>query len=422
MSKPVLKSSGQQLADAISASEPANATAPSGANSGAPAPSGASQSIATPPGNGGDAALNSASGSVDSDSSPSTLASQSSPSAGPASTPFVSELAELGFADVADEQEGQRRLLESYRQAEEQRARLAEQMRELQPWVQYGRQYYDQMSDPAFQQLMAQRQGPAAPQPAPPAERPWYIAPEYDAETVARYRQASVGADGQVVYDWKPNTPAEVRKQYEAYQQHTELVSDRLVRDPYGAVGEIAASAVLPVVQQMLDRYFAERVDAVRQQEQLQSSAQRLIEQNAEWLYERDPRTNGPMQRYDAATGQPYVSFSPEGQRFYGYLQEANRIGISSPEQRWEYAAMKRQLEQSQPSQPESQQPPPPSAPAPTRDARTADYLKRAAKAQTPAPNRGGASTDSAGNARGGRRGSPGHDLIEEMRRSGIAV
>ena len=422
MSKPAAKSSGQQLAEAIGANDSINTSEHSSANGRDPAHISAPVSAETPPEKNALTEAVAVTGNGDGGSLPS---SPSSPSTAATSKPFVSELAELGFADVSDEQEGQRRLLESYRQAEEQRAQLAERMRELQPWVQYGQQYYEQMSDPAFQQLMAQRQGPAAPQTAPPAERPWYIAPEYDAETVARYRQASVGADGQVVYDWKPNTPAEVRKQYESYQQHTELVSDRLVRDPYGAVSEIATTAVLPVVQQMLDRYFAERVDAVRQQEQLQSSAQRLIEQNAEWLYERDPRTNGPMQRYDAATGQQYVSFSPEGQRFYGYLQEANRIGISSPEQRWEYAAMKRQLEQSQPSQAGLQQPTQPqqpSAPAPTRDARTADYLKRAAKAQSPAPNRGGASTDSAGNARGGRRGSPGHDLIEEMRRSGIAV
>ena len=419
MSKTPVKSSGQQLAEAISATDNQNTGDHSSANGRDPAHISAPMSAEPPPER--NAVVDAAATTGDSGGgSPSNAPSQPTPSV--AAKPFVSELAELGFADVSDEQEGQRRLLESYRQAEEQRAQLAEQMQQLQPWVQYGRQYYEQMADPAFQQLMAQRQGPAAPQNAPPAERPWYMAPEYDAELVARYRQATVGADGQVAYDWKPNTPAEVRRQYEAYQQHTELVSDRLVRDPYGAVSEIATTAVLPVVQQMLDRYFAERVDAVRQQEQLQSSAQRLIEQNAEWLYERDPRTNGPLKRYDAATGQQYLSFSPDGERFYGYLQEANRIGITSPEQRWEYAAMKRQIEQAQQPQADSQHLPPPSAPAPTRDARTADYLKRAAKAQTPAPNRGGASTDSAGNARGGRRGSPGHDFIEELRRSGIAV
>ena len=334
---------------------------------------------------------------------------------------FVSELAELGFTDVADEQEGQRRLLESYRLAQQQQQQLAEQMQQLAPWVQYGRQYYEQLGDPSFQQYMAQRQTPAAQQPQQPGERPWYMAPQYDAELVARYRQATVGQDGQIAYDWKPNTPPEVRRQYEQYQQHTELVSDRLVRDPYNAIGEIAQAALLPQIQQMLDSYFAERVDRVRQQEQITQTAQGLIESNADWLYERDPRTNRPLETFDPTTGRSSLSFSQEGKRFYGYLQEATNLGIATPEARWQWADMKRRLNQDTPSAVA----PPQAATQPaaqSRDARTAEYLKRSAKAAAPTPNRGGATVAAAGEPRGGRRGSAGQDLIEEMRRQGISL
>jgi hypothetical protein len=99
MSKPPAKSSGQQLAEAFSANESQNTGDHSSANGRDPAHISAPMSAEPPPER--NAVADAAATTGDSGGgSPSNGLSQPTPSV--AAKPFVSELVELGFADVSD--------------------------------------------------------------------------------------------------------------------------------------------------------------------------------------------------------------------------------------------------------------------------------------------------------------------------------
>ena len=160
-----------------------------------------------------------------------------------------------------------------------------------------------------------------------------------------------------------------------------------------------------------------------------------IAEQNP-WLFAVDPVTNQRTNQY-----------SPAGQMALERINEAQQLGISDPRKQWEYArnavyyeVLQSQQGQSQPSSrpftPAAQAAPPapvapaaaaPPAPTPqqTIAARNMEYMRRKAMESAAASGRSGAAVSADAEepgARGnGRRRSSGHDLIEELTRTGVS-
>lgn len=341
---------------------------------------------------------------------------------GASGQPTLAErLAQLGFEGVVDERDGVERLVTAYQREQEAARQREEQLRNAAQWAQYGQQYYQQLQDPEVRAFFEGRQGGRGAnggrQTTEAQAEAWYRPPQYNAELVARFRTTRVNEAGEPVVDWKPDTPATVRQQYEARQQFIEDVSNRLVSDPLGAIGEIAEAALAPKFQAMLDEYFGQRVEARERERYEESLVQQISRENADWLYERDPLTNKPNE----------ARLSREGARVAEYLQEAQAIGIQDVGAKWQYAMLKRQASGMSSgagggvaTQAAGM---PGTAPAGATQAdRNAEYLKRQAAAGAATQNRGNVLHDGKAGQRAGRRQSSGHDLLEEMGRVGVSV
>lgn len=330
---------------------------------------------------------------------------------------LLKEVAGLGFENVTDELEASRRLLEAYRLARLEQEEHQQRMQLLQPWAQLGQQAWQQSNDPSYQAAMAQRPAPAPAAPSQPAAPdPWWKLPTLDVEELAHYRTDVVGPDGKTAKDWRPDTPLEVRQKYAQYEHKSEQIGQRIVRDFYGSVKDVAEQIVQPLLEAKLQEFYAARIDAPREQERVMSFIDQKINDNADWLFVKDPVTGRPLEQY-----------TPDGQQMYNWLVDAGEIGITDPQHKWRYAETQRQLAQLQrggslagsPVQPVTPQAPP--APLPTRGERNADYLKAAAQRQAPAQSRGAAVATPAGVVRN-RNVQPGELLIQQMRADGITV
>lgn len=234
---------------------------------------------------------------------------------------LVQQLQELGFENIEDDATAQQRLVEAYRQQRAEHERLTQERERYQPLAQYGQEYLALQRDEEFQQLMAARRArstnsaSAAP---PAAERPapWWNPPKVEQAWLERYRE--VDPDTQQPR-WKASTPADVRASVEQYQHYVEDWADNLVKRPH----EVLPPVIEAVVKPLLDRYFEDRYQEIEQRHFIDE----LREKNADWLYQRDPRTNQLTQQ-----------LSPEGQQLVDYANRLQAAGVTDPRQQWQLA------------------------------------------------------------------------------------
>lgn len=240
---------------------------------------------------------------------------------------FVSELQALGFADVADETAGQRALLERFRQQQAEQEEIRRRYREVESLAHYGQHYLA---------LQAQQAQPKAAEPPKEEPKTWYQAPKVNRDLVSRY--LSVNADNQEV--WAPNTPAEVRANYEANEAR---------RAEFLTKFAVAPDEALQPFEEHLERKFRSIVEEVytsktREYEQA-TIANQVIQSFPNW-FETDPLTQ-------------QTRYSPEGQLATQYIQHAYDLGVTDDREALNYAlgqmALLQMQMQQQPQQTMSQ-------------------------------------------------------------------
>jgi len=242
----------------------------------------------------------------------------------PAMDPWVQQLQGLGFENLTDPADAQRRVVEALQLRNQQLAHWQSQAQQME---QYARAYAQMQQDPrwlAFQQQQVPQQATSQ----VPAEHPWWKAPQVDLSLLEQYREEQVDpVTGQKKLAWKAETPIEYRQNAEAYTRHLKQWQEDLVTRPHEVLPKIIEAEVMPIVQRVLQ----ER----EQQQQTQQFVQQVNENNADWLYARDPVTNQFLVDHQ---GQRVMS--NEGQHVAQYIDEARSVGIQDPAARWKYATM----------------------------------------------------------------------------------
>lgn len=190
---------------------------------------------------------------------------------------------------------------------------LYQSMQGYQQAQQQLRQYQDVM--PATMEYMQNRQryqewlaAQQAQQQKPQEQPKWWNPPQVK-DTWRNYiiRDPQTGRE---VID--PNAPLEAKMALQEYQTYTADFAKRFVTNPEDTlkpfVEQVAMQKAQELVQQHLGQYTA------------QNYVQSLEQQNADWLYDQ----NGQI--------------SPEGRAIQGYIDQAAKSGITSPDARWQYA------------------------------------------------------------------------------------
>lgn len=212
------------------------------------------------------------------------------PKQAPAWLQRVKEEFEFDVADDEDPDAVLSRVLDYTSQQRKDAEALEAWRRQNESFVAYGQQY------------LAQQKPQQAEQPKSEQPKPWDTPVKYS-DNFSEYRERDEDGTEQ----WKANTPAEVRAQGDAWlnhvQQHVRMVANR----PdlfWQKVREVAQSVSR---EEVVPFYEQKTVEQQRVEQERQ-----FAQQNAAWLYARDPRTNQPL------TGQ----FSEIGNLFVNTYQE----------------------------------------------------------------------------------------------------
>lgn len=213
---------------------------------------------------------------------------------------------DLGFTDVESAEDGQARLAEAYRQQQEQLQRLQYEQQQLSQLAQYGNQYLQQQQQ--------------SQEPEPQQEDSWWSPPQVNVDLVQQYRVRDEHGN----YQWRQDTPPELRLQAEAHERYIEQWADRLVREPQKVLPEI--------ISKEFDRLFEERYSQRVSEERKLARIQQIQKENQGWMYEKDPRTNQPARNPDGT-----YRFSPAGEAAMHFASEAEQYGITDPDRQWAY-------------------------------------------------------------------------------------
>lgn len=254
---------------------------------------------------------------------------------------------------------------------------LVGQLREaqsLREQANYGREYQQY----AEQFRTWQRQQQAEAQRAATQQQPnWWKAPEYDPKWAQQIMRDPTSGELRPV----PGAPHDVVQKYVAFAQHQQEFQTKFAQDPIGAIK--------PGLEQMMHQVASNLIQQHFGQYQEQTTANGLVNQNAEWLYERLP--NGAIAT--DRTGQRV--FTPLGQRYAAHAQNSIQMGIRTTEQQHSYAMamlerdyLMHQRQAGSQAQQQPQAPAQPQAPLAQGNPANAAYLQRAAQQQqAPAGN-----------------------------------
>lgn len=202
---------------------------------------------------------------------------QEEPVAETADTPVTTDKPEflkrlesdLGFQNVSDETEARDRLLDFALREKQERARLEAE-------------YQQKLRDLQYQQTAA------ATKPAEPTSerKAWQPPVEYPA-AATRYLD---GVDEQGNAKWKPETPATVRAQAEQFVAYRDDMRDVLLNRPDVFFNELLPQIIKEHAQQIVEPFYEQRTE----EQQKKAFFDSFAEENATWLYARDPATGQP--------------------------------------------------------------------------------------------------------------------------------
>lgn len=181
------------------------------------------------------------------------------------------------FQDGDDDAVAQQRLIEAYRQEQQELAQLKQQL-ELQ----------------RLQQLYAQQQSQTAQTTQPTQDtqtQSWWNPPQVDEAQLRPY----IAYDAEGNMQFKPETPPQLKQAYEARQAYFQDFARQFVQNP-----EAALAPMFEQQQRIIDQRVQQAIQSIQQQQQQASAMDQFVEQNP-WIYQLDPKTNQPRRAQDGS-------------------------------------------------------------------------------------------------------------------------
>ena len=246
---------------------------------------------------------------------PSPLASQdegdSGTEAAEATPLWQNELQRAGFQSFDDADNAVKALIESNRQREQQISTYADQLR-----------FYQE-------QLRTREQTPAVQEPAAPQKRDplsELIDGWQDPSWANQYIEVDEEGNRTIADHVDEDTRDRIMGIDRKLRQWQEVLQDP----------RQFAAAVDQRVEQMIQEKFESSYEQKQTQAQENATIDSFINQNASWLYQKDPASGQYLQ--DPMTGD-YI-YSENGKRFVGYMDSFAQDGVSSITKQLQYAQM----------------------------------------------------------------------------------
>jgi hypothetical protein len=165
---------------------------------------------------------------------------------------------------------------------------------------------------------------PAAPAPGQPqAKKNPFGLPDFDHNLLNFIRR---DPEGRLVMD--PGAPPDAAIRVQQYQEQLQKVQREFWSDP----GRFLAPMIEERAQEVARRLYQEQ----NQQQTAQTFTQKVLQDNAQWLYEVN---NGqPVMQFDPTTGQNRPVLSGAGRLYAQHVQAAHARGITDPQTQHEFA------------------------------------------------------------------------------------
>lgn len=294
---------------------------------------------------------------------------------------FLQDLEELGFKDVETEEDAQARVIELIRQRDKELEEQRRWRQQNEMFVSYGQQALTQQQ---HQKTEDKQETP----------KPWQ-APTQLPENYQEYiTKRTDDATGQEVNDWRSDTPAALRAQTEEYAQWRNQMVNAMIERPERFWNELLPQFVQDQVRQIAEPLYEQRTEQQREEAFLNQK----WEEN-EWLWRKDVITNEPV------VGDP----SPEGQKFFAVADELAEAGLTDKRRLWDAAmAMAGPQRQNGTNGNGSAD----------RKQEVLDRNRGAGSIQS----RRGSFADEGENRKQNKHLTPGHALLDEMRREGVDI
>lgn len=193
-------------------------------------------------------------------------------------------------------------------------------------------------------------QGAAAGQPGDPWHKQFWSPPEYDA---AWEKQILRDGAGNLVP--AAGAPPDVVQKYLTYKAFREKTVDQMMANPF----EFFAPAIKHLARQEAEAIAKQQLGQLTDSQFVEG----FISQNKDWLYARDAAGNAIMD----PTNRGVPVLSEWGQRFKGYVEQAQKLGIGRLQDQQEFAltAVQRDFLVANPGQAQTTTQTPPAAGAP---------------------------------------------------------
>lgn len=236
---------------------------------------------------------------------------------------FLSAMRDAGFADVADEQAARDRLLEAYRQQQQQIADAQRRIAEMEPLAGYGVEHLQRLREGGSQSSAGAAPAQSGAQQGQPKK--WWDPPSLDMAAVQRYYKFNPTTGEQ---EWARETPAAVRAAAEAYTEYVEGWQHKLLSNPPAALEEPMRQVALQVVTELFGgippQELPERLDLTGERRLFEN----LVAEHGSRIFVTSPITN--QLDHDRMT--------PFGESLQKYLIEAGQLGITAPDRKLAYA------------------------------------------------------------------------------------
>jgi hypothetical protein len=238
-------------------------------------------------------------------------------------------------------------------QREEAASRALQQYQSIVPVAQEYLQHRPQFEE--WRKMQSQPQPQQAPQPAKP-EPGWWNPPQVK-ESHRRYLTRD--ENGREVIS--PDAPLDARASLEDFQQYRAEFAQKFLDNPEATLGPMVEKVAMERAAELVDQRFSRMKD--------ENYVAGLEQQNRDWLYDQSGNV------------------SAEGVAVQKYIGDAQSLGISGAQARWDYATkmVERDLllttlrQAQQPQQPAPQFLPPTRPPQPTAEQQNMDFLRQQA-------------------------------------------
>ncbi len=189
--------------------------------------------------------------------------------------------------------------------------RLAQQNHQM---AQYGQQYVQHADK--FQAYLKSQQDAAQAQQAA-QQKSWWNPPEFDQSWTQKIVRDPQTGELRTI----PGADPSLVQKYMGWVEHQRNFLDKLSQDPI--------AAIKPGLEQMIDQRAQQLMDQRFGNFQEQNQAKQFVQQNSQWLHQRDQQSGQVV--IDPRTQMP--ALSPAGQRFLGYVQQAEQMGLNTQAQ-----------------------------------------------------------------------------------------